>query len=224
MNVENAMLDPRLLKNKKIAEDLQKYEQDTNAKISIDKKQLQKDIISINESNLQQIKKIADVDYDSNYVSYQKDGLQELDSQISMKDNIFRLGEGNQEVRNKFINSGLDFYNNILTRGVNLPTASQSLGGELKYGDYNYIAPLNRGMINPEYTFVSPTNWYPIPPHPPVCVTNKNCVTSPVIISDGSDYMNYANWDEFDKSRRFTGNMNINLDYVKNVLNNCDGF
>ena len=39
-------------------------------------------------------------------------------------------------------------------------------------------------------------------------------------MSDGKDYMSWASLDEFDNARRFTGNMNINIDYVKNVLNN----
>jgi len=98
------------------------------------------------------------------------------------------------------------------------------MANELKYGDYNYIGPINKGMINKEYTYVSPTNWYPIPPVPPVCVTNKSCTTCPVQMTDGRDYMQFANLDDFDKARRFTGDMNINLKYVKEVLNNPDGF
>jgi hypothetical protein len=79
-------------------------------------------------------------------------------------------------------------------------------------------------MINPEYTFISPSNWYPIPPHPPVCVTNKSCTTCPVMMSDGKDYMQFASLDDFDKSRRFTGDMGINIEYIKNILNNPDGY
>jgi hypothetical protein len=36
--------------------------------------------------------------------------------------------------------------------------------------------------------------------------------------------MHWAPWDEFDRARRFTGDMGINIDYVKNVLNNPNGF
>jgi hypothetical protein len=43
-------------------------------------------------------------------------------------------------------------------------------------------------------------------------------------MTDGRDYMQFANLDDFDKARRFTGDMNINLKYVKEVLNNPDGF
>jgi hypothetical protein len=131
---------------------------------------------------------------------------------------------GNRNVVNKFLESGGKYYGDILTRSTNAPSKFQAATNELKYGDFNYIAPLNKGMINPEYTFVSPSNWYPIPPHPPVCVTNKSCTTCPIIMGDGKDYMQFASLDDFDKSRRFTGDMGININYIKNVLNNSNGY
>lgn len=30
------------------------------------------------------------------------------------------------------------------------------------------------------YSFMPPTNWYPVPPHPPVCVTDNRCPVCPV--------------------------------------------
>ena len=44
------------------------------------------------------------------------------------------------------------------------------------------------------------------------------------MMSDGKDYMQFASLDDFDKSRRFTGDMGINIDYVKNILNNPNGY
>jgi hypothetical protein len=161
--------------------------------------------------------------YDVDSVQYQQDGIQNEEDNKVLDNNIFRMSVGNRSVVNKFIESGGKYYGDILTRSTNAPSKFQAATNELKYGDFNYIAPLNKGMINPTYTFVSPTNWYPIPPHPPVCVTNKRCTTSPVIISDGKDYMNFASLEDFDASRRFTGDMGINIDYIKNVLNNADG-
>jgi hypothetical protein len=161
--------------------------------------------------------------YDVDSVQYQQDGIQNEEDDNVLDNNIFRMSVGNRSVVNKFIESGGKYYGDILTRSTNAPSKFQAASNELKYGDFNYIAPLNKGMINPAYTFVSPTNWYPIPPHPPVCVTNKRCTTSPVIISDGKDYMNFASLEDFDASRRFTGDMGINIDYIKNVLNNADG-
>ncbi len=162
--------------------------------------------------------------YDVNSVEYQQDGIQDEEDDKVLNNNLFRMSVGNRSVVNKFIESGGKYYGDILTRSTNAPSKFQAATNELKYGDFNYIAPLNKGMINPEYTFVSPTNWYPIPPHPPVCVTNKRCTTSPIIMGDGKDYMQFASLEDFDKSRRFTGDMGININYIKNILNNADGY
>ena len=162
--------------------------------------------------------------FDINSVEYQQDGQQNEEDQKVLKNNLFRMSVGNRNIVNNFLESGGKYYGDILTRSTNAPSKFQAATNELKYGDFNYIAPLNKGMINPEYTFVSPSNWYPIPPHPPVCVTNKSCTTCPIIMVDGKDYMQFASLDDFDKSRRFTGDMNINVDYIKNVLNNPNGY
>jgi hypothetical protein len=166
----------------------------------------------------------VDATFDANYVSYQKDGMQKLENKESLEQNIWRAGIGNQEVVKNYLKDGKKFYNDILTWSTDAPKTYESLNSELQYGNYNYISPLNKGMTNPEYTFVSPTNWYPIPPFPPVCVTNKRCVTSPIIMSNGKDYMNFASLEDFDAARRFTGDMQINIDYIKNVLNNPNGY
>ncbi len=162
--------------------------------------------------------------FDVGYVKYQKDGLQAIDEKISEKTNIFRASIGNPEVVQEYLKDGKKYYDQIYSYSTDAPTSYEAQGSEMKYGNYNYIGPLNKGMINKAYTFVSPTNWYPIPPVPPVCVTNKNCITSPVLISDGKDYMNYANLEDFDNARRFTGDMGINIDYIKNVLNNPNAY
>jgi len=162
--------------------------------------------------------------YDVNSVHYQQDGIQDEERRKSMETNLFRMSEGNRKVVDKYLSAGGKYYGDILTRSTNAPSRFEAAKDELKYGDFNYVGPLNKGMINPEYTFVSPSNWYPIPPHPPVCVTNKSCTTCPIMMSDGKDYMQFASLDDFDKSRRFTGDMGINIDYVKNILNNPDGY
>ena len=179
---------------------------------------------NINNMFVQDINNRGGNTYDVDSVEYQQDGIQEEEGDKVLNNNLFRMSVGNQSVVNKFLESGGKYYGDILTRSTNAPSKFQAATNELKYGDFNYIAPLNKGMINPEYTFVSPSNWYPIPPHPPVCVTNKSCTTCPIIIGDGKDYMQYASLDDFDKSRRFTGDMNINIDYIKNVLNNSNGY
>lgn len=164
------------------------------------------------------------ITYDVGYVEYQSDGLQKQENDLSFKNKMFKMEIGEPDVVKPFINDGSDYYNKIYSYSSKAPTPSQSLNSELRYGDYNYISPLNKGMTNSSYTFISPNNWYPVPPHPRVCVTNKNCITQPIQISDGKDYMAWATLEDFDKSRRFTGNMGINIDYIKNVLNNDEGY
>jgi hypothetical protein len=161
---------------------------------------------------------------DDTYVAYQQNGKQAAEDAISLKENLYRMEIGNPQIVHPYIKDGKKNYDDIFTRSTNAPVTYASLNSELKYGDYNYVGPINNGMINPQYTFISPSNWYPIQPFPPVCVTNKECTTCPIQISNGQDYMNFATLEDFDKSRRFTGDMGINIDYVKNVLNNPNGF
>lgn len=162
--------------------------------------------------------------YDAGYVQYQQDGLQKQENDISFNNALFKMGIGEQNIVKPFMRDGSDYYKKIQSYSSKSPTPTEALESELKYGDYNYIGPLNCGMTNSEYTFVSPNNWFPVPPHPPVCVTNKQCTTCPIQITDGKDYMSWATLEDFNMARRFTGNMGINIDYVKNVLNNDNGY
>lgn len=164
----------------------------------------------------------SDITYDVNSVEYQQDGLQTEANKISEKNNLFKMAVGNQKVVRPYIKDGEKYYDTIFSVSTDAPTQIEAQNNELKYGYYNYIGPLNKGMINKDYTFIEPTNWYPIPPHPPVCVTNKKCTTCPIQITDGRDYMHFSNLDQFNEARRFTGNMNINTEYVKNVLNKSE--
>ena len=164
------------------------------------------------------------ITYDDGYVQYQQDGLQKQENDVSLDIALLRMGMGQENIVKPFVRDGSSYYNKIKSYSSKAPTSSEALNSELRYGDYNYISPINSGMTNSDYTFISPNNWYPIPPHPPVCVTNKQCTTCPIQITDGKDYMHWATLEDFDKSRRFTGNMGINIDYVKNVLNNDEGY
>ena len=163
------------------------------------------------------------------YVTYQQSNNNEMsdeekDQSVVIQRKMERLREGNADIVNSYVDSGKKTYQDIYTRSTGAAKPDDLMQDEYKYGDFNYIAPINRGMMDKTYTYVSPNNWYPIPPHPPVCVTNNKCTTSPVIISNGENYMNFASIEDFDKSRRFTGSMNINIDYVKDVLNNPNGY
>ncbi len=166
----------------------------------------------------------SSISFDESYVQYQKNGLQKLDELDALKNNIFRASIGDQQVVQEYLQDGVKYNDRIYSYSTDAPKTYEALNSELKYGDYNYIGPLNKGMINKAYTFINPTNWYPIPPFPPVCVTNKSCTTCPVQMNDGNNYMNFASLEDFDKARRFTGDMRINVDYIKNVLNNPNGY
>ena len=167
---------------------------------------------------------IKDVKDDTQYISYQTDGKQDNEEKQVVERKEFRSSVGNPEIVNANKESAAKQYSNLYTRSEGVPLPEQIIANEMRYGDFNYIAPSNKGMINKTYTVVSPNNWYPIPPHPPVCVTNTKCTTCPVLMSNGQNYMNFATLEEFDQSRRFTGSMNINTDYVKEVLNNPNGY
>ena len=166
----------------------------------------------------------SDIEFDQTYVQYQKDGTQAAERVISEKQNEFKMAIGNQEVVKQYLQDGQKYYNRIYNESASAPSDTDAMRSEMKYGDFNYISPLNKGMTNRMYTYIAPNNWYPINPHPPVCVTNKNCTTVPITISNGNEYMQWASLDDFDNARRFTGNMGINLEYIKNVLNNDNAY
>lgn len=162
----------------------------------------------------------SDKDYMNDYVQYQKDGRELADTESALRENIWRASIGNQDVVQPFLKNAKTYYKNILTRGVNNSPPDQLLKNYMESAEYNYIVPLNEGMVNPEYTFVSPSNWNFLNFTPPVCVIDKDRKSTvfPTITRD--DHMPFASLQEFDRSTRFTGNMQINTDYIKNVLNN----
>lgn len=162
--------------------------------------------------------------YDADYTEYQQNGDQAKDSKLSYDANVFRMDIGDPRLVQPYMKDGKTYYTKIFKESSQAPKTYEALNSELKYGDFNYIGPLNKGMTNKEYTFIAPDNWFPVSPFPPVCVTNKQCTTCPIQINNGNDYMSFASLEEFDQARRFSGNMGINIDYIKNVLNNDNGF
>lgn len=91
------------------------------------------------------------------------------------------------------------------------------LDDELPYTDYNHL-PLASGYKSHDYeygySFLPPEKWYPQPPRPPVCVTEKRCPVCPT-------YTNGTPVDakEFHSSRRITPPDMINMDYIGDKLN-----
>ena len=88
---------------------------------------------------------------------------------------------------------------------------------EMNYSDYHHI-PLpdnyESNTFESGYSMLPPEQWYPQPPFPPVCVTDKKCPVCPVY-SEGAP-ANLLDWHE---STRITPPDNIKSSYVKEKLN-----
>jgi hypothetical protein len=111
-------------------------------------------------------------------------------------------------------------YNIQLPSGVNaenMRSSAGTLNNETSYSDYNTL-PLSTTLGNMDYeygyTFLPPANWYPTPPHPPVCITEKKCPVCPVY-TNGTN-IDLKNWDD---SRRITPPDNIDISVVTDKLN-----
>lgn len=91
------------------------------------------------------------------------------------------------------------------------------ISSEMKYSDYNHLPIADGYKSNADdygYSFLPPEKWYPQPPFPPICVTNKpNVVNS--LYSDGAP----LDAKEWISSLRITGPDNINVDYIREKLN-----
>ena len=87
---------------------------------------------------------------------------------------------------------------------------------EMQYNDY-FIMPItaeDEGSFEEGYSILPPSKWYPVPPHPPVCVTEKKCPVCPVMTSGAP-----VDLKEWNDSRRITPGDVINIDYAKDKMN-----
>ena len=87
---------------------------------------------------------------------------------------------------------------------------------EMQYTDY-FIMPItaeDEGSFEEGYSILPPSKWYPVPPHPPVCVTEKQCPVCPVMTSGAP-----VDLKEWNDSRRITPGDVINIDYAKDKMN-----
>jgi hypothetical protein len=64
------------------------------------------------------------------------------------------------------------------------------------------------------YSFLPPDKWYPEPPHPPVCVSEKRCPVCPTYTTGVP-----ADVKEWDSTRRITGPYHVNTEYVEDKMN-----
>ena len=73
---------------------------------------------------------------------------------------------------------------------------------------------LNSGSFEYGYSFLPPSQWYPVPPHPPVCTVEKTCPVCPINTTGlGTDLK------EWNASRRVMPPDQINTAYVIDKLN-----
>jgi hypothetical protein len=87
---------------------------------------------------------------------------------------------------------------------------------ETQYTDYNIlpVTPEDSKLYEYGYSFLPPEKWYPVPPHPPVCVSEKKCPVCPVTTTGTP-----VDMKEWNDSRRITPGDVINIDYARDKLN-----
>ncbi len=87
---------------------------------------------------------------------------------------------------------------------------------ETQYTDYNIlpVTPEDSKLYEYGYSFLPPEKWFPVPPHPPVCVSEKRCPVCPVTTTGTP-----VDMKEWNDSRRITPGDVINIDYARDKLN-----
>lgn len=87
---------------------------------------------------------------------------------------------------------------------------------EIEYTDYNSLPVHKEDKEDFEwgYTILPPEKWFPVPPHPPICVSEKRCDIQSSVTTGGGVLLK-----EWDSCRRITPGDVINIDYAKDKLN-----
>lgn len=114
-------------------------------------------------------------------------------------------------------------YQEVGSKSEKLNTVANSrriegpLDNEMPYTDYNHL-PVASGYKSHAYeygySFLPPEKWYPQPPRPPVCITEKRCPVMPVFTQGAP-----ADVKEFHSSRRISAPDLISSDYIGDKLN-----
>lgn len=113
------------------------------------------------------------------------------------------LAHSYQPIR-KYPNVGSRMDNGIMTN-------------EMSYTDYNTIpigSNIDSKVDDFSYTFLPPDRWYPVPPHPPICIAEKQCPICP-ILTTGTQ----ANLKEWGETSRVTPGDQVNTTYLNEKLN-----
>jgi len=91
------------------------------------------------------------------------------------------------------------------------------MSNEMSYTDYNTLpigADVNSKTDDFTYSFLPPDRWYPIPPHPPVCIAEKQCPVCPVLTTGTN-----VELKEWGDSTRITPGDQINVKYLTEKIN-----
>lgn len=94
-------------------------------------------------------------------------------------------------------------------------TRNDILVNEMIYSDFNRLPPsFVENDFEYGYSFIPPKDWYPVPPYPPVCVSNKTIPTQPIYIDNTT--MDLKDWHE---TQKITPPDSINTAFIVNELN-----
>ena len=86
---------------------------------------------------------------------------------------------------------------------------------KFSYIDFNSIPQTtNTGSFEYGYSFLPPAQWYPVPAHPPVCVSDQKCPVCPVYTTGTN-----VELKEWDNSRRIMPPDEINVNAIEQKLN-----
>ena len=91
------------------------------------------------------------------------------------------------------------------------------LTNEMPYTDYNTLpigANIDSKVDDFSYTFLPPDKWYPVPPHPPICIAEKQCPVCPVTTTGTT-----ANLKEWNEASRVTPGDQVNTTYLNEKIN-----
>lgn len=133
---------------------------------------------------------------------------------------VMKPGECKDCVRKTVDEFGMDtyMYKTNAQKYESSPTRAEAgvMKSEIQYTDYNIlpVAPEDSKLYEYGYSFLPPEKWFPVPPHPPVCVTEKRSPVFP-ITTTGTP----VDMKEWDSSRRVTQGDVINIDYARDKLN-----
>lgn len=94
-------------------------------------------------------------------------------------------------------------------------TRNDLLVNEMIYSDFNRMPP---SFIEKDfeygYSFLPPKDWYPLPPYPPVCASNRTCLVQPIYTD--STTMDLKDWHE---TQKIGPPDSLNTSFIINELN-----